>query len=331
MGGDINFELAKEASIDLLLSSALLNAWDSQVLQTVDLTIVASAKTIERASGDWNATIDVGDIITLSGFTNTENNTQVQVLEIVSATVIRGVFGAEIVDEVATGTSYKRADKLSIGTVKKSFSMEKAFLDLTDKAIIYKGMMVDVFSLEINYGEIVTGTFTMAGTFYQAVAASGDFITDGRTITPAATTNSMNGSIDMPFISSELAGTFEEADFCIQSLSLEVNNNLTAQTCIGQIAPKDYSPGTSAISVSLSAYLGDENWDALALKLSQAPFAMGFMIRNVDGWYGFYMPAIQVSFPDPSSAGANQEVSLEMEGTAKIGENGESALVIYRS
>jgi len=134
----------------------------------------------------------------------------------------------------------------------------------------------------------------------------------------------------MPIISSELLGTLTEVEFCIQNISIGLNNNMTVQNCIGEIAPKDYSPGTAAVEVSLSTYLADDNWAALALKLSQQPFAVSFLLNNLDGAYGFYMPAVQVTFDDPSSAGANQEVSLEMEGVARVGTQGESALFIYK-
>jgi hypothetical protein len=155
-------------------------------------------------------------------------------------------------------------------------------------------------------------------------------MTNARTINAAATSNSMNGSIDMPFINTSDSGTFDEASFCIQSVNLNLTNNYQAQTCIGEAAPKDYSPGQASIEVSISAYLSDANWSALAKKLSQDAFGIGFLVKNSGGFYGFYLPQVQVSFPDPSSAGANQQISLEMEGTAKVGASGESALVIYR-
>lgn len=332
--GDINFELAKETPIDLLISSAMLSSWSTQGTQTIDIEIDATAKTLERASGIWDTTLDVGDIATLSGFVNTENNTQFQVLELVSNTVIRVSFNetsGPVVDEVGTGTTYKRADRIAIGTTKKSFSMEKSFLDLTTKAIIYKGMMVDTMALTVAYGEIANGTFGMRGTDYYGVDAAIDFITNGRTINAAATSNSLNGSVDMPFINSSLAGTLDDEDFCIQSVAMNLNNNMQPQNCIGETAPVDYSPGTAGIGINLSTYLSNNNWQALALKLSQVPFGLGFMVKNVDGWYGFYLPAVQVSFDDPASGGANQQISLEMTGTAKVGANGESPLYIYRS
>lgn len=329
--GSVDFELSKEAALEEFMESAMLNTWNVQAVVAVDLTVNAVAKTIVRASGVWTGLIVVGDILTLSGFINSENNTQVQVVQVVDATTIKVVAAQDLVDEAGVGTTYKRADKLTIGTTKKSFSIEKAFLDLSNKALIYKGMLANEMSLEIAYGSILTGSFGFNGTKYLEADTAGEFITNARTIIPAATTNSMNGSIDMPFLNSSAVGTLDQVNFCIQSLSLSLNNNFIAQNCIGEAAPKDYSAGTAQVEIELSTYLSDVNWSILNKKLTQEAFAIGFMVKNVDGWYGFYLPAVQVSFDDPASGGANAEISLEMSGVAKVGPNGESSLVIYRS
>ena len=294
--GDLNFELAKEEVLEKLMEAAMLNVWNVQAIVNVDLEIDATAKTITRATGSFSGLVVVGDFLTLSGFVNVENNTQVQVLEVVSATEIKYVAAHALVDEIGVGTSYKRADKLTIGTTKKSFSMEKAFLDLTTKATIYKGMLLNTMSLNIAYGEIINGAFGFNGTKYLTANTAGEMITNGRTILPAATSNSMNGSIDMPWLVTSAVGVLEEANFCIQSLAFDMNNNYLAQTCIGEAAPKDYSPGTAEINVNLSTYLSNVNWDLLEKKLSQEPFSIGFMVKNIDGAYGFYFPAVQVSF-----------------------------------
>lgn len=330
VGGDLNMELAKEAVVDTFIESAMYNTWQTSVAVTVDLTIDTTAKTITRASGDFTSDLSVGDVIELAGFSDSNNNTEVMVTAINSATEIAYAGNDNIVDEVGSGTSYQLADYVEIGTTKKSFSMEKAFLDLTDKAIIYRGMIASNMSHTVTYGEIVSTSFSFQGNDYQTVTASGDFITNGRTIDAPATTNSLNGSVDMPFLINSAAGTLDKSTFCIQSVEMSLNNNLTAQTCIGQAAPDDYTPGTAQIEVSLTAYLADENWALLAKKLTQEEFSIGFIVKNGGGYYGFYMPAVQVSFEDPASAGLNQDVFLNMTGVAKVGANGEKALRMFR-
>jgi len=331
VGGAVNIELAKEDAIDLFFKSAMYQStYTSDTPISVDLSLEATALTLTRATGDFAVDVEVGDVLTLTGFTNTENNTQVMVSEITSALIVGIIGKSDLVTEVGTGNSFAVADKLPIGTTKTSFSMEKAFLDITTKAINYTGMIASGFNITAAYGDIVTGSFDFSGNGYETAEAAADFMTDGRSVDSPATAQSMNGSVDMPFIASSASGTFEKSTFCIQSVDIKVNNNLTTQNCIGRVAPNDYTEGTCQVEVSLTAYLADGNWSLLANKLEQTPFALGFVLKNDDGFYGFYMPAVQVSFDDPVSAGQNTDVVMEMTGMAKVGASGESALTVFK-
>ncbi len=331
VGGNMGFELAKELPLDDFIASALYSDWTTQTSDTVDLTINVAARTITRATGSWaTKPILKGDVITLGGFSNAVNNVQVMVTSVVSTTVIEFAGPSTMVDEVDTGNTVIRADKLVIGTTKKSFSMQKHFTDLTTKAINYRGMIVGSMDLNVAYGEIINGSFSFSGNDYEVVSASGDFMTDGRTIDGAATTNSMNGSVDMPFFASAATGTFGASDFDVKSVNLKLDNNLTAITAIGNIEPQDYSPGTAKIDIEIAAYLSDAAWAVIGKKLTQEEFALGFMVKNSGGFYGFYIPSLQVSFDDPSSGGQNQDIILNMSGQAKVGTGGISSLAIFR-
>lgn len=331
VGGDVPFELAKEAALESFMESAMYSAWTTKTTVTVALTYVESGNTLTRASGSYIADgIVVGDFIKLALFVNAGNNVYVQVAAVTSATVLRIIVPAGMVDEVGTSTTFKRADKLVIGTTKKSFTVEKAFLDVPDHAIIYKGMIVSGMEINVAFGELVTGTFTFAGNGYSTVDDISDFITDGRTIDPAATTDTMNGSIDMPFLATAAGGTFDSTNLEIESVNIKLNNNLNPQNVIGNIAPRDYSAGTAQIDIGLNMYLTAAAWDLLSNKLQQTPFAIGFILQHAGVGYGFYMPAVQVSFDDPSSGGQNQDINLETKGVAKVGPTGESALSLYR-
>lgn len=328
VGGELGFEVAKETLINDMMESAMYNTFQASTPVVESLTIDTTAKTITRATGSFvTEGIVVGDFIYPQGGANTENNTPVIVLN-VTALVITYQGPATMVDGTVTG--YQLADKLGIGTTKKSFSMEKAFLDLTTKAINYAGMIVSDMSLDFTFGQLATGSFTFSGNEYNTADLAAEFYTNEREILSQATSQTMNGSIDMPFIVTSADGTLGDDNFCLQSLSMSLSNNLTPQNCIGDSAPQDYTPGTASIEISSSAYLSDEAWQLLPKKLDQASFGIGFLLQNVDGWYGFYMPAIQVSFDDPASAGPNQDVLMEMSGQAKVGANGESSLYIYK-
>lgn len=331
VGGETNHELAKEDVIDLLMASAMNSNWVDQSAVAVDMDIDNTAKTLTRGTGSFLTDgVVVGDLLKLTGFTASGNNTQVMVVA-VTALEITYVGPDGMADEVGSGTSYEVADKIEIGTTQKSFSMQKEFTDLTTKAIVYKGMIVASMSLSASYGNIVTTNFTFSGNAYDPVDQAAEFITDGRVVDAPATTNSLNGSIDMPFLVTQDGAVIGEANFCIQSVEINLNNNLTPQTCIGESAPRSYNLGTALPEVTLSAYLDDQNFSYLQKKLTQESVAIGFMVKNAGGYYAVYMPAVQLSFDDPASPGQNQDVIMSMSGVAKVGDNNEKSMVIYRS
>jgi hypothetical protein len=331
VAGGHGIELSKETAIEDFMESAMMEAWDdSFTTKTRSFALDATARTITAVAESFiTEGLVVGDIIVLSNFADAGNNVPVMVT-VVTALVLTyaGPTGMVTATESAT---YQRASKLPIGITKKSLTVEKTFIDLTTKAIIYKGCLVSQMELNVEYGSLISGSFETMGNDYSTADAASEFVSYQEYISDPATTNSLNGSVDMPFITTDVTGSYVQDSFCIQSLKLSLQNNLTPQTCIGNAAPEDYTPGTAAVSVSISSYLKDGNWDLLAKKLSQDSFAVGFMVKNTGGWYGFYMPAIQVSFEDPASGGQNQDISMDMKGTAKVGSGGESALVIFRA
>lgn len=329
VGGNLNFELAKESPVDDFIKSAMLGSWDTtSITETGTLALDASAQTIVK-TGNWaDLGLVVGDFLKLTNFADAGNNVYVMIASLSTTTLTySGPTGMVTATESAT---FARAAKISIGTTKYSFSMEKAFTDLTTKAINYKGMIVNQMNIDVKYGSLVSGSFGFLGNSYAVASSAATFETYLKYITSAATTNTVNGSVDMPFLSTNASGTFSTSGLCIQSLTMTLDNNLTPQTCIGTAAPEAYTPGTASVKVSLSAYLKDATWSLLANKLSQASFAIGFPVYNSDGGYGFYMPAVQVSFDDPAAGGANQDISMNMSGIAKVGSGGLSALSIYK-
>lgn len=329
--GGHNFELAKEEAIEDFMESAMFNTWQSSTPVNGSFAINMTTKKLIRTTGSFlDELVAVGNFIKLSNFAVAGNNAIIMAVAVTDLEITFAYPGG-MVTAVAESATYQVCDKLTVGVTKKSLTVEKTFLDLTNKALIYRGCMVSQMELNVEYGSLVNGSFTTMGNDYEAVEAAADFASYLESFKPPATTNSLNGSVDMPFVSTDVTGTFSQDSFCLQNLNISLNNNFTVQNCIGKAAPEDYSPGTAQITADLSSYLKDGNWGMLAKKLSQAPFAIGFMTGNVDGWYGFYMPAVQVSFDDPQSAGANQEISMEMSGVAKVGANGESSLTIYRA
>ena len=332
--GGHNFELAKEAALEDFMESAMYNSWTThtEVSGTFEISVSGGNK-LKRSSGSFeDEGVVVGDFIKISDFSTAANNVIAMVMKIedTGQTLVLAT-PAGVVVAAPEAAKYQICDKLSIGTTKKSLTIEKSFTDLTTKALIYKGCLVSQMDINVDYGAIVNGSFSTMGNDYDAADSAAEFVSYNEYFDDPATTNSMNGSVDMPFVATNVTGTWAQDAFCLQKLNLSLNNNMTVQNCIGRAAPQDYSPGTAKITASLSSYLKDANWDMLNKKLSQDAFSIGFLVQNTDGYYGFYIPALQVSFDDPASGGANQEIAMEMTGSCKVGSGGESSLTIYRA
>jgi hypothetical protein len=317
VGGDINAELSADLALNDFIRGAMMQAsWFPGAIDSGDWTVDPIGKTF--TSDTTALTIKVGDLFIVSDATETKNNGPMYVTavdtETTPGTTVLTVAKETIASESGPMT-LRRSDRLSVGTDTVSFSIEKDFTDLTDKAIAYRGMLVNQMNLSMTYGSIVESSFMFMGNGYETPVPK---ITSGRTITPAGTTQPFNASSDIGLVIVE----GEVADFCIQSLQISLSNGLTPQTCMGTLAPRQYALGMAAITVSGSAYLSDENWDLMAKKLSQTPVSIAFSVENDDGGMAFVIHGAQLSFPDPSSGGMDQQVSIEFSGAAKAVESG---------
>ncbi len=234
-----------------------------------------------------------------------------------------------------TAITWTIPDYVDIGAIQKSLTLSKAYKDtlhlLTtqEHSQRYTGSLVSAFNVDLEYGAIVKGGFTFLSNGYlqETPSLHQAVTTAGGTITPPGTANPLNASVDMGLVTVDNAPT----DYCIEKLTIALDNGLTPQNCIGKIAPSKYALGTAAIAVTMSIYLGDTAYDKfMPVKLSQAPIGVLMSASNAQGGYAFQLTALQLSFPDPAAAGANQQVMIDAAGQAKVGPGGVSSLRIHR-
>ena len=318
VGGDINAELSSDAALNDFIRGAMMQKnWSLGGIISNDVVVDPIGKTFTYPT-DSVLVPAVGDLFIVSDATEEKNNGPMYVTAVDSTTTPGTTVLTVAKEMIASETgpmTLTRSDRLSVGTDTVSFSIEKDFTDLTDKAIAYRGMLVNQMNLSMTYGSIVESSFMFMGNGYDTPTPK---MTSGRTIAPAGTTQPYNASSDIGLVIVES----EVADFCIQSLQISLSNGLTPQTCMGTLAPRQYSLGMAAITVSGSAYLSDENWGMMAKKLSQTPVSIAFSVQNDDGGMAFVIHGAQLSFPDPSSGGMDQQVSIEFSGAAKAVESG---------
>jgi hypothetical protein len=280
-------------------------------------------------------------VFVVDGFTNPANNGPILILgkystdpENTTGATYDCVVPRAATTETITDGTVIIPDYVDIGSTVNSWTLSKAYSDVLHLATQdqhsqrYTGSVVNRMSVNIAYGEIVNGTFGFLSNGYEQEYPSlhQKVKTAGGTVTPAGTAIPLNGSVDMPLVA--VGG--EPTDFCIQSISIELDNGLTPQTCIGKIAPTRYNLGTANISINTSIYLGDQSYDKfMPAKLSMEPISLTFAALNDAGGYAFDLRAVQLSFPDPAANGENP-VIIEASGTAKVGDGGASALRIWR-
>lgn len=348
-GGTVNFELSREPCFDKIFEMAMLHTWQPALAMvsthaatlTMDATDPQMAEVVFTGANFGNvdgagAAYSVGDVVVLSGFdANGKANGPRQILSITLPDKLRLAVPRGTVNEAATAANTTRPAWLDIEDLISSVTLSKSYDDVTHLATTdihsqrYSGAIVNQLQINMAWGAIVTGTATFVSNGYEQEAPSlaQKIGTAGGTVPASGDAQPLNGSIDMPMVT--VGGV--PTDFCIESMNFTLNNNLTPQNCIGHIAATKYSPGTAAIAVNVNIYLSDPSYDKfMPAKLSQAPVSLLFAAQNDDGGYAFDFRQVQLSFPDPASGGRDQQVMIAAAGVAKVGNNGDSALRIYR-
>jgi hypothetical protein len=233
--------------------------------------------------------------------------------------------GKKMVDEVGSGDEVTTLPAyLEIGSVKRSWSLERQYGDLTAKFIDYLGMRVSKLDFELSYGDYARLAFTFAGNGYDAMPTTP--ITDTRTINSATTNAALNASSDIGLVL--LDGQASECGF--SKLTMSLDNNMQASNQLGEIAPCNQTGFEATVNVSATMELTDNNTDLVKNKISQTPIEFATYSVDSNGLgYGIHIYAAQLSFSDPSAGGGNQFVSMDMSGVAKVSDTYGKTMRLY--
>jgi hypothetical protein len=349
-GGDIVGEISQHEAMDQMMKMAMMSEWVAPIAPPA---VIAATQTKDALNdqlallvftgldvGDVDGTgtgngFLVGDVITLKGFPSAVNNGPRQISQVTPPDTLQIIVPRDATTEATAALDTARPMYLDIGATVFSLTLSKSYEDLPHQATAnihsqrYTGAMVNQLTMQLAWGAIGTYSTTfVANGYLQELPSLGQQIeTAGGTVPPAPTDQPLNASVDMPMLTVGGAPT----DYCIQSLNFTLNNNLSPQNCMGKIAPTMYSLGTAAIAIQTTIYLGDASYDAfMPKKMTQEPVSILFTAANADGGYAFEFRAVQLSFPDPASAGRDQQTMINAEGVAKVGPDGTSALRIYK-
>lgn len=349
VGGAINGELSPDPTYQLLFQMGMMS---TPVPESVSIDMEGGSLTKDAVNpqlatlvpdpgiGDLNLILKPGDMIVMEGFAapNDANNGPLQVVSITPAGDSMQVTTkreAVTVAAVPAGVAAFRPASLSIGSELFSATFSKAYTDVLHAATTnehsqrYPGGIVNGFNVGLTYGEIVSTVFNVLANGYlqEAPSLAQQIVAAGGTVDEAGDGQPLNASIDMGMVTIDGLPT----EFCIESLSIALDNGNTPQNCLGKGAPTRYNAGTAAITIEASIYLADPSYDAfMPAKLKSTPIGMFFAAGNADGGYAFKLPAVQLSFPDPAVTGQNAPVMIAASGTAKVGpDTDRSALTLY--
>jgi len=314
--GNIEAELSSSDTSykDFLLAGMMAPNWVASTTATSTYTIDNTAKTITDtgAGPDLTTIVSVGGAVVLkSPFLLNVN--KVVYVSAVTPTVITYI--GNLQDETAVvGATLGGPEYAEVGggatTTSHSFTIEKNFLDLTQKAIDYIGSLVGGFTLNFEYGALAALTLAFNAKDWKVPAIP---LTDPPTVVnPPDDDIPVNSSGDMGAI---IIDNIDQA-LCFQSLSIELNNNLTPQNCLGILTATDFTPGSATITVNANLYLGDNSFQYVSKKITNTPISIFFSATNADGGVAGYLPKVLLNSPDPSSTGANTEIILNLTGSA---------------
>lgn len=144
------------------------------------------------------------------------------------------------------------SDILQVGTTHRSFTFEREFSDWTGNTryIVYTGVRIGGFNLNVAYGSLISGSFSLMGA---AIDADNTSTVGGNRIEIPA--HSILSSAQVTFGDSTADGDLYGA--CVSSFTMQLDNGLRKKECIDSLVTSGISVGTCIITGSISMYFED--------------------------------------------------------------------------
>ena len=241
--------------LDGLLEAAAQGTWAAkytEALGAVTVAVVATGKTFTRSAGSWLTTgVEIGDLITFSGFTAPGNN-KTFLVSAVTATVITCATATGLVDTSspqASVTVTTAGEYLKVGNIQRRVAWEIYHSD-TDEYLRMIDTEISNFNLSLNAnGEISFDLTAIGGTELDLGADIDDPIAGATYVeTSKPFYDSFNGTIS-------LAGA---TGIYFSSMSPTINNQSTPLFALGSRYPFAIAHGKMMGDMSLTAYYTDE-------------------------------------------------------------------------
>jgi hypothetical protein len=301
--GNLDIELSY-AAYDDLIESAMHSEWVDTVVTstaTADEDIVfADTGTITFGS-ELSHDFVVDQWIKVTGATNTGNNQLYRITAITGNALTVSPSPSD--NETNTTGASVVGSIIRNGVDQKSFTIEKVFNDASTTTYhIFRGMIADGMTLNFETGSILNGSFNFMG--------KGSEMTEsqlaGATVIPAASNDVMNAVSNVDNVLVNNAAT----PFFIQTLSLDLANNLREQRAIGSIDAVGIASGRLEVTGNISVYFEDKSeYDRYS---GAGEFKLAYRVTDNDGnIYIFTFPRIKYEAMTLNSSGLDSDVILE--------------------
>ncbi|MDM3063464.1 phage tail tube protein [Citrobacter sp. CK180] len=202
-------------------------------------------------------------------------------------------------------------DTLTMGNDRITFSLATYATDVGIGSIS-RGAQVGVFQMEVPNDGDITATVTFAALGWESNNANADYIIG-----------------DAADDSGELRYTFKEVSaislngvsggdgFCIDTFSIQFDNNIQTQRCIGTGSPFAGAniPTTFTPSGSITLSWSKDAWEVWSKTLTGATVAFSFTLANDEGQYTFNFPKVQVAGDWPDG-GNTDIIQVQLDITA---------------
>ncbi len=274
-GGEIGFEL-RFAEYRPFVESALGSAFSTAV--SVSATTISASATDnslnDSGAGFSTANILPGHWIRVSGFTTNGTTFIAKVVSVTTSKIV--VSHKTLVNEVAGAVITVKGSSIRNGAVKKTFTLEEEFTDLTTTFVNYKGMQVNTMTLNAASGSIVNGNFGFMGlttTYTTATAGTGAEVAASTNGIMSATANVGTIFIDGTAVS----GTY------FKNVNLSTTNNGRSLDAISNLYPVAVNLGSFNATFAVTAFF--DSTTLLAKFINGTSFALAYSFYDAAGNY----------------------------------------------
>jgi hypothetical protein len=305
IGGELSF-----GSYDNLLEGALMASFaiKSELSGITFSAAAADDSFSDSANGFIAAGLEVGDLISVEGFTTIGNNGSFKIATIaagkITVTNPDGTAAATIANEVAGDavdiTSHESV--LKAGTTRKSFSMLRHFTDIAAAGEgkpyhLFKGVEINTLALAVSPAAIVTATFGVLGK--EGVAPS-NTAPAGSTYVDPTTTAPLDAFTGAMLKDGIAVGNITE-------ISLSLTNGLEPRNVVGSKFTILPAAGQSNLTGSVGVYFDDASF--INDFSAETEVSLEFELPDGDGnSYIFEIPRLKFTAGQPDVSGAGSIV-----------------------